>query len=297
MPVLVNVEGRLVPPEQAFVSVFDRGFLYGDSVYEVARTYGGRPFELGKHLDRMDRSAERIGLVLPPRKAIESEIQRTLDAAKNPESYVRVVVTRGEGKFGLSPHYAEGLSRLFVIVRPLEPAPREHYERGLKVAVTLTRRNPAACLDPSLKTGNYMNNILALREAHAAGADDALLLDLRGKVTEASTSNIFFVQQGVVVTPPLALGMLQGVTRTVVLEVARGEGLIVREEPFGPEALAAADEVFVTSTIREIMPVTALLLLGGPSADVRRIGDGKQGPVTHRLHEAFRRYVGRTHGA
>ncbi|MFL5423315.1 MAG: aminotransferase class IV, partial [Myxococcales bacterium] len=99
------------------------------------------------------------------------------------------------------------------------------------------------------------------------------------------------------VTPPLALGMLQGVTRTVVLEVARGEGLIVREEPFGPEALAAADEVFVTSTIREIMPVTALLLLGGPSADVRRIGDGKQGPVTHRLHEAFRRYVGRTHGA
>jgi branched-chain amino acid aminotransferase len=297
MPILVNVEGRLVPPEQAFVSVFDRGFLYGDSVYEVARTYGGRPFELGKHLDRMDRSAERIGLVLPPRKAIESEIQRTLDAAKNPESYVRVVVTRGEGKFGLSPHYAEGLSRLFVIVRPLEPAPREHYERGLKVAVTLTRRNPVACLDPSLKTGNYMNNILALREAHAAGADDALLLDLRGKVTEASTSNIFFVQQGVVVTPPLALGMLQGVTRTVVMDVARGEGLIVREEPFGPEALGAADEVFVTSTIREIMPVTSLVLLGGPAADVRRIADGKQGPVTRRLHEAFNRYVARTHGA
>ena len=297
MPVLVNVEGRLVPPEQAFVSVFDRGFLYGDSVYEVARTYGGRPFELERHLERMERSAERIGLSLPPRERIESEIQRTLDAAANAESYVRIVVTRGEGKFGLSPHYADGMNRLFVLVRPLDPIPRELYERGLQVAVTLTRRNPTACLDPSLKTGNYMNNILALREAHGAGADDALLLDLRGQVTEASTSNIFFVQRGVVVTPPLALGMLQGVTRTVVLEVARAEGLIVREEPFGPEALAAADEVFVTSTLREILAVTSLVLLGGPAPDVRRIGDGKQGAVTRRLHEAFRRYVARTHGA
>src|SRR5438270_4604845 len=174
MPVLVNVEGQLVPPEQATVSVFDRGFLYGDSVYEVARTYGGRPFELGRHLDRMDRCAERIGLALAQRQRIESEVQRALDAAGNAESYVRVVVTRGEGRFGLSPHLAEGLSRLFVIVRPLEPAPREQYEKGLQMAVTVTRRNPTACLDPSLKTGNYMNNILALREPHAAGAADPL---------------------------------------------------------------------------------------------------------------------------
>ena len=186
MPVLVNVEGQLVPPEQATVSVFDRGFLYGDSVYEVARTYGGRPFELGRHLDRMDRSADRIGLTLPPRERIEGEIQRTIDAARNPESYVRIVVTRGEGRFGLSPHLAQGMSRMFVIVR---------------------------------------------------------------------------------------------------------------EEPFGPEALAAADEVFVTSTIREVMPVTSLVLLGGAAPDVRRIGDRKQGPVTRRLHEAFRKYVARTHGA
>jgi len=295
MATLLNVEGRLVPPEQAFVPVMDRGFLYGDSVYEVVRTYGGRVFELGRHLDRMERSAARIGLSLPPRARIESELFRTIDAAGNAESYARIIVTRGEGQFGLSPHLAEGLNRLIFMVRPLElPAP-EQYERGLQMAVTRTRRNPPQALDPALKTGNYLNSALALRESHAAGADDALLLDLRGQVTEASTSNVFFVQDGVVVTPPLVLGMLEGVTRGLVIEIARGEGLLVREEPHGPEALAAADEVFVTSTIREAMAVTSLLLLDGEKPDRRVVAGGKPGPITRRLHAAFRRYVERTH--
>ncbi len=295
MGTLLNVEGRLVPPEQAFVPVMDRGFLYGDSVYEVVRTYGGRVFELGRHLDRMERSAARIGLSLPPRARLESELFRTMDAAGNPESYARIIVTRGEGRFGLSPHLAEGLNRLIVIVRPLEPPAPEQYDRGLQMAVTRMRRNPPQALDPALKTGNYLNSALALRESHAAGADDALLLDLRGQVTEASTSNVFFVQDGVVVTPPLALGMLEGVTRGLVIEIARGEGLLVREEPHGSEALAAADEVFVTSTIREVMPVTSLLLLDGEKPDRRVVAGGKPGPITRRLHAAFRRYVERTH--
>jgi len=295
MGTLLNVEGRLVPPEQAFVPVMDRGFLYGDSVYEVVRTYGGRVFELGRHLDRMERSAARIGLSLPPRARLESELFRTIDAAGNAESYARIIVTRGEGQFGLSPHLAEGLNRLIFMVRPLElPAP-EQYERGLQMAVTRTRRNPPQALDPALKTGNYLNSALALRESHAAGADDALLLDLRGQVTEASTSNVFFVQDGVVVTPPLVLGMLEGVTRGLVIETARGEGLLVREEPHGPEAFAAADEVFVTSTIREVMAVTSLLLLDGEKPDRRVVAGGKPGPITRRLHAAFRRYVERTH--
>jgi branched-chain amino acid aminotransferase len=294
MGTLLNVEGRLVPPEQAFVPVMDRGFLYGDSVYEVVRTYGGRVFELGRHLDRMDRSAARIGLSLPPRARLESELFRTMDAAGNAESYARIVVTRGEGRFGLSPHLAEGLNRLIFIVRPLELPPQEQYDRGLQMAVTRTRRNPPQALDPALKTGNYLNGALALRESHAAGADDALLLDLRGQVTEASTSNVFFVQDDVVVTPPLALGMLEGVTRGLVIEVARGEGLLVREEPHGPEALTAADEVFVTSTIREVMAVTSLLLLDGERPDRRVVAGGKPGPITRRLHAAFRRYVERT---
>ena len=130
MPALVNIDGRLVPPEQAFVPVLDRGFLYGDSVYEVVRTYAGRPFELDRHLERLDRSAARIGLTLPPRARIEGELARTLQTAGNPESYARIVVTRGEGRFGLSPHLAEGLHRLIVIVRPLEAPAAELYERG-----------------------------------------------------------------------------------------------------------------------------------------------------------------------
>jgi branched-chain amino acid aminotransferase len=290
MPALCNVEGRLSPPEEAMVPVLDRGFLYGDSVYEVVRTYRGRPFELQRHLERMDRTAQRIALALPARERIVKELQRTLDAAGNPESYARIIVTRGVGKFGLGLHNAEGLNRLIVLVRPLElPAP-EMYQRGLSMAVVKTRRNPPQALDPALKTGNYLNNILALREAHDAGCDDAILLDLQGRVTEATTSNIFFVQRGVMITPPLSLGMLEGVTRHLAIEVARGEGILVREDPHGPEALAAADEVFVTSTIREVMPVTSLSFL--ESGEQKRVvGDGKPGPLSRRLLDAFRRRV------
>jgi branched-chain amino acid aminotransferase len=295
VPALCNVEGRLTPPEEAFVPVLDRGFLYGDSVYEVVRTYRGRPFELQRHMDRMGRSAGRIGLVLPPREKILAELQRTLDAAQNPESYARLIVTRGEGQFGLAPHLAQGLSRLIVLVRPLTPPAEEQYQRGLQVAIVRTRRNSPLSLDPALKTGNYLNNILALGEAHDAGADDAILLDLGGRVTEATTSNVFFVQRGVVVTPPLSLGMLEGVTRAVTVEVARGEGLMVREEPHGPEALAAADEVFVTSTLREVMPVTSLVFLESSGEQRRQVAGGKPGPISVRLRAAFRRYVEERH--
>ena len=291
MPVLCNVEGRLLSPEAATVPVLDRGFLYGDSVYEVVRTYSRRPFELDRHLARMDRSAERIGLALPPREKIVSELTRTLEAARNPESYARIVVTRGEGQqFGLGAHLATG-HRLVIIVRPLQPPPEEQYARGLTMAIARTRRNPPQALDPALKTGNYLNNILALREAHEAGADDAILLDLQGRVTEATTSNVFFVQHGVLVTPPLALGMLEGVTRAVAIEVARGEGLMVREEPHGPEALAAADEVFLTSTLREVMPITQLVFLESHGERKRPVGDGRPGPISQRMLAAFRRRV------
>jgi len=295
VPVLCNVEGKLVPPEQAVVPVLDRGFLYGDSVYEVVRTYGARPFELERHLARMEKTAQRLDLALPPREVLARELQRTLDAADNAESYARIVVTRGTGEFGLSPFLARGQNRLVVIVRPLSLPPEEQYESGLQMAIAKIRRNPPQALDPALKTGNYLNNILALREAHEAGADDAILLDLRGRVTEGTTSNVFFVQHGVLVTPPLALGMLEGVTRALFIEIAREEGLILREEPHGPEALAAADEVFMTSTLREAMPVTSLAFLESSGDQVRKVSDGRPGPVTNRLRAAFRAYVERTH--
>jgi branched-chain amino acid aminotransferase len=295
VPVLCNVEGRLVPPDQAVVPILDRGFLYGDSVYEVVRTYSGRPFELDRHLARMEKTAHRIDLTLPPRAAIVRELQRTLDAAGNPESYARIVITRGTGEFGLSPLLARGHNRLVVIVRPLAAPPEEQYERGLQMAIARTRRNPPQALDPALKTGNYLNNILALREAHEAGADDAILLDLAGRVTEGTTSNVFFVQRGVLVTPPLSLGMLEGVTRALFIEIAREQEMLLREEPHGPEALAAADEVFMTSTLREAMPVTSLVFLESHGEQVRKVSDGRPGPVAKRLRAAFREYVERTH--
>lgn len=295
MTVLCNVEGKLLPPEQAMVPVLDRGFLYGDSVYEVVRTYGGRPFEMERHLVRMERTAQRIDLTLPPRETILRELQRTLDAAGNAESYARIVVTRGIGEFGLSPFLARGEHRLVLIVRPLVAPTEEQYERGLRMAIAKTRRNPRQALDPALKTGNYLNNILAVKEAHEAGADDAILLDLAGRVTEGSTSNVFFVQHGVLVTPPLELGILEGVTRAVIIGIARDEGFLVHEEPHGPEALAAADEVFMTSTLREAMPVTSLVFLESRGDQVRQIAGGKPGPVAKRLRAAFRSYVERTH--
>jgi branched-chain amino acid aminotransferase len=293
--VLCNVEGKLVPPEQAMVPVLDRGFLYGDSVYEVVRTYAGRPFEMDRHLARMEKTASRIDLTLPPRDVIIRELQRTLEAAANSESYARIIVTRGEGEFGLSPFLARGENRLVILVRPLAPPPEEQYARGLQMAIARIRRNPPEALDPALKTGNYLNNILALREAHQAGADDAILLDLRGRVTEGTTSNVFFVQRGVLVTPPLSLGMLEGVTRALFIEIARAEGLLLREEPHGPEALAAADEVFMTSTLREAMPVTSLVFLDSPGEQVRKVDGGTPGPIAKRLRAAFRAYVERSH--
>ena len=297
MPTLVNLDGRLVPPEQALVPVFDRGFLYGDSVYEVMRTYGGVPFALERHLARLQRSAGYLALPLPPAAELQEAIARTLAAAGNPESYVRVVVTRGEGKFGLHPAFSTE-RRVVVIVKPLELPAAELYARGLKLAVVGLRRNSPRTLDPAAKTGNYLNSVLALAQAQRLGCDDAVLLDLVGRVTELSSSNIFFVKDRVIVTPALAAGLLEGVTRGVVMELARAAHFIVQEAFHGPEALAAADEVFVTSTLREVMPVCQVVF-GGQSAgealqleaagETRTIGAGQPGPVAKELRELFQR--------
>jgi len=287
MSILVNLGGRLLPPEQALVPVLDRGFLYGDSVYEVARTYAGVTFALREHLERLEISANKIGLVLPAREILEREIARTLAAAQNSESYVRVMVTRGEGKWGLAPSPLDE-PRLVVLVRPLEVPPPELYARGLHLAIVRIRRNHPRTLDPKAKTGNYLNSVIALDEARKSGADDAVFLDIKERVTESSTANIFFAKDGVVCTPPLELGILAGITRAKVIEQARAAGIIVREEPHGAGALADADEVFVTSTLREVMPVTQLSLLEDRDPSPRPIGDGQPGPIAKRLLEVFR---------
>ncbi len=293
MPTVVNLDGLLVPPEQAKVSVFDRGFLYGDSVYEVIRTYGGRPFEEEAHLARLRHSAERIALS-PKWDASRTagEIARTLEASRggdraDPEAapwnvgerYVRVVMTRGAGEIGLDPALAVDPVAL-VVVQPLVGPPARAYRDGVKAAIVGVRRAAREAIDPSAKTGAHLPNVLALKEARDAGAYEALLLDARGFVTEGSSSNVFAVFGGSVRTPPLAAGILEGVTRGVVLRLAHATGILAEKAPLRPEDLEAADEVFITSTVREIVSVTQL--------GERQVGTGRPGRVTRRLHEEFR---------
>jgi branched-chain amino acid aminotransferase len=297
MPMLVNLDGSLVAPAEARVSVFDRGFLHGDSVYEVIRTYGGRPFEPGAHLARLARSAARIALA-PRWDAARTtlEIERTLAAARGAESLdpeaapwnqdersIRVVMTRGSGEIGLDPALAVDPLAV-IIVQRLRGPPARAYRDGVKVAVVGVRRPAPEAVDPSVKTGARLPHVLAVKQARDEGAHEALLLDDRGHVTEGSSSNVFAVTGGRLRTPPLAAGILEGVTRGLVLRLAREEGVPVDEVALLPEDLERADEVFLTSTAREILPVVAV--------GARAVGMGRPGPVTFRLHRAFRRLAG-----
>lgn len=281
---IVNLDGALVAPEQAVISVFDRGFLYGDSVYEVVRTYGGVAFELDAHLQRLENSAELIGLALPwPRERIAGETRRTIEASGNAEAYARVIVTRGAGEIGLDPGLARD-GRVIIIAKELVVPPPETYESGVRVALVGVRRNLREAIDPAAKTGNYLNNVLAMRQARECEAFEALMLDRDGRVTEATTANVFVVHGGELSTPPLAVGILEGVTRRVVLELARGLGILAREAELWPAQLLAADEVFITGTTRELVPVVAVCE-GGIE---HRIGAGRPGPITQRLLAEFR---------
>jgi branched-chain amino acid aminotransferase len=286
---IVNMDGALVAPDQAFISVFDRGFLYGDSVYEVVRTYGGVPFELDAHLERLENSAALIGLALPwPRERFAAEVHRTVQASGNAETYARIVVTRGAGEIGLDPNLArEG--RVVIIAKELVVPPPEVYERGVKVALVGVRRNLREAIDPAAKTGNYLNNVLAMREAREQGAFEALMLDSRGRVTEATTANVFVVRGGELITPPLAVGILEGVTRKVVLALARADGIAVCEQELVPPRVLEADEVFITSTTRELVPVVTV----SDALGEHTIGRGRPGPLTLRLLAAFRERAAR----
>jgi branched-chain amino acid aminotransferase len=284
MSTVVSIDGRITPPKRARISVFDRGFLYGDSIYEVLRTYGGQLFELPRHLARLRRSAELIGLDLPlSEELLKGRMADAVRASRTSESYVRLIVTRGEGEIGLDPALAVD-PHVIVIVRALHPPPPEIYRDGVEVAVVDVRRNSRLAIDPAAKTGNYLNSVLALREARARGAYEALMLDTQGRVTEGSSSNVFAVLAGRVVTPPLD-GILEGVTRRVVLDLARSLGLPTAEAQLLPEDLLRAEELFLTSTIRELVPIVRV--------DGRTIGSGKPGALTLRLHEAFRKAVDR----
>jgi branched-chain amino acid aminotransferase len=281
MSIRVFIDGAVCIPEEAKVSVFDRGYLYGDSVYETIGTAYGRLFAARDHLDRLERSAQRIGLSVPPRATIERAIAETVAAAGNAESRVRVILTRGVGKLDLDPASTDD-TRLVVIVFPLGPPSAEQYAKGVSVAVVSIARNSPRAIDPAVKSGNYLNNVLALGEARRRlGAYEAILCAGDGSVAEGSTSNVFAVisakgsARAEVRTPPPEVGILDGITRAKVIDLCRANDVPFAEARISPDELRAADEVFLTSATRGVLGVTTI--------DGKPVGAGVPGPVTRRL--------------
>lgn len=281
MSTLVFIDGAAFEAGEARISVFDRGFLYGDSVFETIRTYGGQPFALMEHLLRLEHSAEQVLIPLPvPLGTIAHEVQAAVARAGNPESYIRVVLTRGSGPLGLDTGFPVHPVRV-IIVAPLTPPSAEAYERGIGVASYRTQRVAEHTEAVGAKVGNYLVAVLAMQHARELGASEALILDAAGCVVEGATSNVFAVFGRRLVTPPEEAGILPGITRARVLELARELGLEVELRALTLEELRAADELFVSSSIRELLPVVRL--------DGQPVGGGRPGPETRRLLSAFRK--------
>lgn len=275
----VIIDGEVREGDRRSVSVFDHGFLFGDSVYEVVRTRGGKLFELLPHLKRLRRSAAEIYLELPfTDDELAAEIERATAIAGNAESYVRIIVTRGTGELELSPASCGPPCRI-LIVKALVLPPERLYREGVHLAIVDRRRMHPHSLNPAAKTGNYLNNVLAIVEAKKRGADDAVMRNDDGYLTEGTTSNLFMVRGGKVRTPSLASGILEGITRGLVLRMLAEEGFPAEETLVGPEELREADEAFVTSTTRDVMPVGRV--------DDRPLPGPLPGPVTRRLMERF----------
>jgi branched-chain amino acid aminotransferase len=275
MSIRVFIDGEVRLPEEAKVSIFDRGFLYGDSVYETIGTAYGRLFAARDHLDRLERSAGRIGLAVPPRAEIERAMAKTMAAAGNPDSRVRVILTRGVGKLDLDPATA-GETRLVVIVSPLGPPTPEMFDKGVSVAIVSIARNSPQAIDPAVKSGNYLNNVLALGEARRrSGAYEAILCGGDGSIAEGSTSNVFAIVGGEVRTPPPAVGILEGITRAKVIALCKENDIPFAERRISPDELRGADEAFLTSATRGVLPITRI--------DEQPVGSGLPGPVTRRL--------------
>jgi branched-chain amino acid aminotransferase len=283
MSIRVYIDGQIRKPESAMVSVFDRGFLFGDSVYETIALVDQRLLFLPEHLNRLERSAGRIFLETPPRAQVESAVRETLAAAAEKDARIRVMVTRGVGSIDIDPASA-GKPGLIVIVQPLGAPTAEMLETGVAVALVKSLRTAPAGVDPAVKSGNYLGSVLAIAEARRRlpGVNEAIVCSSNGSVAEGATSNVFVVETGALKTPALDIGILEGVTRGKVLELARGAGIETREVSFlAPESLRAADEVFLTSAVRGILPVT--------SVDGQPVGKGRPGPVTQRLLALYQR--------
>ena len=283
MELTVYINGKFYPQSDAKVSVFDHGLLYGDGVFEGIRAYNGRVFKLERHMDRLFHSAKAIDLKIPHSKDEIAKI--VLDTCRRndiKEGYIRPIITRGPGDLGLDPRKVKSGPTIVVIAQPSINLLGKVYERGLKVVTSSYRRVPPQSLSPSIKSLNYLNNIMAKVEANQYGADEALMLDIHGYVSEASAENVFIVRNHTLVTPFTSTN-LPGVTRETVLELAPGLNLMAQEQFFTLYDVWAADEAFITGSAAEIAPVVEV--------DGRTIGDGKPGPTTKKIMKAFRDLV------
>jgi len=279
MSLKIYISGKFYDKQDAKISVYDHGFLYGDGVFEGMRSYGGKVFRLPQHLERLWASAKAIWLTIPmTQEAMAQAVYDTLAINGIRDGYIRLVVTRGAGALGLDPNKCSD-PQVVIIADHIQLYPRELYEKGLEIITASTIRNHSAALSPRIKSLNYLNNILAKIEGLQAGCVEALMLNAKGEVAECTGDNIFIVRKGTLMTPPIDAGILEGITRDAVIELAQAAGLPVQQIPLTRHDLFIADECFLTGTAAEIIPVVKL--------DSRVIGTGQPGPITRQLMQQF----------
>ena len=279
----VYINGKLYPKADAKISVYDHGLLYGDGVFEGLRIYSGKVFKLKEHVERLFESARAIKLDIPltPDEMMKA-IQSTVEANQKRDGYIRPVVTRGAGYLGLDPRKCSD-PQVIIIVDDITMYPDEMYEHGMEIVTVATIRNHPNALNPRIKSLNYLNNIMAKLEGQLAGCAEALMLNQQGEIAECTGDNVFLVRHGKLLTPSIEAGILEGITRNTVIELATKAKIEVREIPLTRHDLYISDECFLTGSAAEIIPVT--------KCDARVIGNGMPGPVTKQLREAFTRLV------
>lgn len=283
MALQIYIDGKLYPKDEAKVSVFDHGLLYGDGVFEGMRSYGGKVFRMQEHLDRLYDSARAIHLTIPmPPDELAAAVYKTLELNQLTDGYVRLVVTRGVGDLGLNPYLCPKAS-IIIIADKINLYPAKLYDEGMEIVTASTVRNHPASINPRIKSLNYLGSILAKIEGLKAGCNEALMLNINGEVAECTADNIFLIKQGRIATPHVNAGILDGITRRAVIELAQQAGIPVEETTLTRHDVYVADECFLTGSAAEVIPVIKV--------DSRPIGNGQVGPITKQLIAAFKALV------
>ena len=281
MTAAINVNGRITDEDKAVISILDHGFLYGEGVYETLRTYNHRPFLFDRHMARLRQSAGMLALDVPfNNNEISAELKETMTAADlEREAYIRILLTRGVGDLTYDPRDTPKPSLVIIVKDQVDP-PQKAYKDGVNVVITKVVRNHPSTVNPKIKSNNLLNSALAMQEAIRRGAFEGVMRNYRNELTECATANLFIVTNDAAITPPIEAGLLPGITRAFLFEISKDTGIVVKEEALKDEDLFNADEAFLTSTTRELVPIVKV--------DSNKIGNGSPGPITKKLLQAFR---------